>query len=118
MRLALALLTLLAAPAAADMSHMSEPLIFGTHGFRSYEHGGPVQLYRREWGVTFRRVDANRNGVWDPHEIRTAFGRAARDVVMSFDADADGSITVTELRSYNDGGSGGPDGVLWERPAD
>ena len=117
MRLALALLTgLAAAPAAADdLRYLKEPLIFGPHGFRAYENGRVPALGPGERAVTFSSVDRNRNRVWDPYEIVAAFGTAARDVILSFDADADGHVSLLEIRAFDDGYTGGPDGILWER---
>ena len=117
MRFALALLACLAAlPAAADdLRYLKHPLVFGPHGFRAYEHGGPVPLTRGERAVTFGAVDRNGNRIWDPLEILAAFGPAARDVVMSFDADGDGNISLLEIRAFDDV-NGGPDGFLVEFP--
>ncbi|MGR3481785.1 hypothetical protein [Salipiger marinus] len=68
---------------------------------------GPVKL--------FSVMDVNRSNVLEPTEIRAAFGPAAREAIMSFDANGDGRLTRTELRAYTDLGTGGPAGALIER---
>ena len=114
MRTALFLACVLSAPVAAEpVTWSGPPPLFGSHGFRVYEDradgAGP-----HETALSFSAVDRNDNHRWDAPEIHAAFGPAARDIVLAFDADGDGEVTRLELRAYADAGTTGPDGTLWE----
>ncbi|MDJ0822723.1 MAG: EF-hand domain-containing protein [Paracoccaceae bacterium] len=115
-RTALTLALLISASPVLAQDHHG--LIFATTQFRAYERGLPVGVETAGRIVNFHEVDRNRSGAWDPGEIRDAFGHAAKDVVLSFDANADGRVSLLELRAFDDGGTGGPDGRLWERVRD
>lgn len=108
------LVALLAAcPALAEDS--VPPTVTGNHLFRAYEQGLPAGADPGARQVSFRSVDTNHSGTWEPHEIERAFGHVRLDVLMTFDGNGDGYVTLNELRAYDDGGTGGPDGILKER---
>ncbi len=110
------ILCTLTAPALAGEAH--KPYgeeYFEQFTFRAYEHGLHQPAPDGAVVIRFGQVDRNHNHIWDSHEIAYSFGPAARDVILSFDANADGRVSLLEFRAYDDG-KGGPDGVLWEYP--
>jgi hypothetical protein len=114
MRTALFLALALAAPAAAEpVIRSGATPLFGSHDFRVYEDRADATAVHAA-APSFSAVDRNDNHRWDPPEIRSAFGPAARDVVLAFDANGDGDVTRLELRAYADAGTTRPDGTLWE----
>ncbi len=90
-------------------------LVPDTNRFKAYEYGLPAGVKPKGRVIRFSQIDRNHNHVWEPYEIRRAFGPAAYDAVLSFDANADGHVTLLEFRAFDDNRTGGPDGKLWER---
>ncbi|WP_353472897.1 hypothetical protein PVT71_02375 [Salipiger sp. H15] len=68
----------------------------------------------RDEGRYFSQLDLDRNGVLTWSELVAAYGNAAFDAIMAFDANADSMITRNEMRAYDDLGTGGPAGLLHE----
>jgi hypothetical protein len=104
---------LLAGPALAE--DWAPPLVTANHHFRTFEGGLPQGANPGMRVLGFRAVDTNRNGIWDHAEIVAAFGKSAFDAILTYDANGDGRISLLELRAHDDGGTGGPDGILKER---
>ena len=112
---ALCLLAVLAAAPALAEDTMP-PTVKGNQHFRAYERGLPVGADAGARVVTFRSVDHDRDGLWEPHEIAAHFVESQRrDLLLAFDGNGDGCISLLELRAFDDGGTGGPDGLLKER---
>ena len=112
------LLGALAAPAAmAGGVPDPAPLFWNTTPVHAYEYGRPdAPLGPKTRALSFREVDRNRNGLWEPAEMRAVFdARVTRDLILSFDANADGCISLLEVRAFDDNRTGGPDGLLKER---